>query len=484
MEEANDDINEIEIKDGELLEAANNILSLLEYPQKIDSEEYLFSDDFYVSIIGNLLSDIQPEIKPGKTLNEKAEIMNKLIQTLSQAIEVDLPQIDGAAIVLNHDKVSAKNLLDLISELIKTIIDNNLEEKEEEEEEKNNFSEKKDKYENNEIANNDNYILLSDKNNTNKRQNLNLSESNDLNKNIEIEDDNDNENENENDNEEDSNNKNKNKKNEIIEEINYGEKDSVKSDKNKKKDLSDQKQYDNDIMNNLNVLTNNSTSSNKRNSKEKENEDKLKNSKGKDEIRKNNDEDNMEYSQELHNLSEESSRNNSNRSCFEQLDFQKMMNKLKDMENKVNNSYIRQTYSQNDISRYERNLEDAERNQTNEDEIENEIENNNDNENENENENENNNENENEHSKGNANSLPVDLNNGNMSNNIVNSDNIIYKEEDEKNISGETPIMNVSHITDVNKDENEKESENNLNKYINYNEKENENELNSSKKKK
>ena len=143
MEEANDDTNEIEVKDGELLEAANNILSLLEYPQKIDSEEYLFSDDFYVSIIGNLLSDIQPEIKPGKDPNEKAEIMNKLIQTLSQAIEVDLPQIDGAAIVLNHDKVSAKNLLDLISELIKTIIDNNLEEREEEEEEKNNFSEKK-----------------------------------------------------------------------------------------------------------------------------------------------------------------------------------------------------------------------------------------------------------------------------------------------------------------------------------------------------
>ena len=68
--------------------------------------------------------------------------------TLSQAIEVDLPHINGAAIVLEHDKVSAKNLLDLISELIKTIIDNNLEEKEEEEEAKNNFSDKKNKSEN------------------------------------------------------------------------------------------------------------------------------------------------------------------------------------------------------------------------------------------------------------------------------------------------------------------------------------------------
>ena len=40
-----------------------------------------------------------------------------------------------------------------------------------------------------------------------------------------------------------------------------------------------------------------------------------------------------------------------------------MLDKLKDIENKVDNSYLRQTYSQNDISRYERNLEDAERNQ-------------------------------------------------------------------------------------------------------------------------
>ena len=157
MEEENYS-NEQEIKDGDLLEAANNILSLLDYSKKLENEEDLFLDDFYVSIIGNLLSDIQPEITPGETKEEKAEIMNKLIMTLSQAIEVDLPHINGAAIVLEHDKVSAKNLLDLISELIKTIIDNNLEEKEEEEEEKNNFSDKKNKSENNENINKDKYI--------------------------------------------------------------------------------------------------------------------------------------------------------------------------------------------------------------------------------------------------------------------------------------------------------------------------------------
>ena len=122
-----DDYNEMEIKDGDLLEAANNILSLLDYSQKLENEEDLFLDDFYVSIIGNLLSDIQPEIQPGESREEKAKIMDNLIKTLSKAIEIDLPHINGAAIVLEHDKVSAKNLLDLISDLIKTIIDNNLE---------------------------------------------------------------------------------------------------------------------------------------------------------------------------------------------------------------------------------------------------------------------------------------------------------------------------------------------------------------------
>ena len=219
--------NKIEIKDGELLETANNILSLLDYSQKLENEEELFKDDFYVSIIGNLLSDIQPEISPGETNEEKAEIMNKLLETLSKAIEVDLPHINGAAIILEHDKVSAKNLLDLISELIKTIIDNNLEEGEEEEDEANqkyNNSEHNRKYEDN----NDNNNFIS-----NVRKNLNLSESDELNKNIEIdngEKDEDIEDINEN-----------NKKGEIIEEINYGEPDSLKVDK-KNKNENNEKQ--------------------------------------------------------------------------------------------------------------------------------------------------------------------------------------------------------------------------------------------------
>ena len=213
-----DDYNEMEIKDGDLLEAANNILSLLDYSQKLENEEDLFLDDFYVSIIGNLLSDIQPEIQPGESREEKAKIMDNLIKTLSKAIEIDLPHINGAAIVLEHDKVSAKNLLDLISDLIKTIIDNNLEEGEGEgegeaeapeeidNEKKQNLSD----MENKGVNNRNMYNLSSEKK---EKKNLNLSESNELNKNIEIYND-------END---DNNNENENEKNEIIEEINYGD---------------------------------------------------------------------------------------------------------------------------------------------------------------------------------------------------------------------------------------------------------------------
>ena len=255
---------ESEIKDGDLLNIANNILSLLNYSQKLDNEEDLFLDDFYVSIIGNLLSDNQPEISPGETLQEKAEIMNQLVLSLSQAIEVDLSHINGAGIILNHDKVSAKNLLDVISELIKTIIDNNLEEVQEEKNEENdkNFSESK------------------------KKEEIKISEVS-----------------------------------QVSNVINTGE----NNDDLNKKIKEYQIEENNNELNNENEIEN----------------------------------DNMKQSHEL------SSNNKINSSCFEPLQFQKLMNQMKDKENKENDSYIRQTYPQNDISRHERNREPTEINQEN-----------------------------------------------------------------------------------------------------------------------
>ena len=258
---------ESEIKDGDLLNIANNILSLLNYSQKLDNEEDLFLDDFYVSIIGNLLSDNQPEISPGETLQEKAEIMNQLVLSLSQAIEVDLSHINGAGIILNHDKVSAKNLLDVISELIKTIIDNNLEEVQEEKNEENdkNFSESK------------------------KKEEIKISEVS-----------------------------------QVSNVINTGE----NNDDLNKKIKEYQIEENNNELNNENEIEN----------------------------------DNMKQSHES------SSNNKINSSCFEPLQFQKLMNQMKDKENKENDSYIRQTYSQinqenNNENNYQK--EDAEENDNN-----------------------------------------------------------------------------------------------------------------------
>ena len=312
MEEEQNNSNEEEsqIMEGDLLNLANNILSLLNYSQKLENEEDLFLDDFYVSIIGNLLSEVQPEITPGKDIQEKAQIMDQLVKSLSQAIEVDLPHINGAGIILNHDRVSAKNLLEVISELIKTIIDNNLEEVEEEKNEENekNFSTNKKKSEN---------------------KNINLEESSD-----------------------------KNELNKNIEEY-----------------------YDENINNEIN-----------------ENENEYKISENKEQEL----DDDIQMSQGSNSLK-------INNSCFEPLHFQKMMNQIKDKENKVNNSYMRQTYSQNDISKYERNREDAERNQEE------------------------------------------------YENNIINEQiNNNFKEKSEEiingNNEGEDHIMNVSNISDMNKD--------------------------------
>ena len=44
------------IKEGEVLQIANNILGLLDYSQQIDDEDALFSDECYISILSNLLT--------------------------------------------------------------------------------------------------------------------------------------------------------------------------------------------------------------------------------------------------------------------------------------------------------------------------------------------------------------------------------------------------------------------------------------------
>ena len=122
------------VPEGALLSIANNILSLLEYSSELENEEDLFLDDFYIAIVSNLVSDRKFNIVPGKTKSEKVKSLDALIQFLSQIIEMDFSQISAKGIIEEHDRVSAKCLLELIEELIKALIEQNGEEEQREKE--------------------------------------------------------------------------------------------------------------------------------------------------------------------------------------------------------------------------------------------------------------------------------------------------------------------------------------------------------------
>ena len=117
---------------SDILKIANNILHLLDYSQQLNDEEILFSDEFYISILTNLLTEQNKELISGETPEQKVKSLKKLIQTLSDIIEIDLSQINAEGIIIKHDKESAKSLLELIEELIKTLIKSNSIEAEEE----------------------------------------------------------------------------------------------------------------------------------------------------------------------------------------------------------------------------------------------------------------------------------------------------------------------------------------------------------------
>ena len=118
------------IKEGGILKIANNILHLLDYSQQLEDEEILFSDEFYISILSNLLTEQNADLAPGETPEEKVKSLTKLIQILSEIIEIDLSQISAEGIIMKHDKESAKSFLELIEELIKTLINSNTNEEE------------------------------------------------------------------------------------------------------------------------------------------------------------------------------------------------------------------------------------------------------------------------------------------------------------------------------------------------------------------
>ena len=119
-----DDSNNSE---GYLLELANTILSLFNSSSKIENEEDLFSDEFYISIFSFLVQEGgELDIEPGKTAEEKVQNLKNLLDILSGILEAEPPKIDVKAIIMKHDKKNTKDLLELFFSLIQNIIKANL----------------------------------------------------------------------------------------------------------------------------------------------------------------------------------------------------------------------------------------------------------------------------------------------------------------------------------------------------------------------
>lgn len=113
------------IPNGALLQIANNILDLLEYDSELKDEDDLFSDQFFIVIVSHLVTDDKFAIKPGETEEEQVESLDKLIAFLSNIIDKDLSIISAEGIIIDHDKLSTKRLLELIEELIKALKNEN-----------------------------------------------------------------------------------------------------------------------------------------------------------------------------------------------------------------------------------------------------------------------------------------------------------------------------------------------------------------------
>ena len=415
-----DDHADESIPDGAVLMTANNILNLLEYSEQLTDEEVLFSDEFYISILSNLLTDKKFDIKPGNSPEEKVKSLKKLLKLLGETIEMDLSQISAQGIIMEHDKASAKSFLELLEELIKTLMNANLEDEDESEKNDNKNDDKNDDMnikENNEEIKNESSSEKNDIENKHFAKSNN-SEGNIFggNKNrfnlddIDVENDNDLDNDIKKDENEENDKDNINK---VIfnkeEEIDLNE---LKKAKEKEENLekNNKKSGNNSIKNeNNNYIYNNSSN---------------------EEIRIS--------GESFHRL---------NQSNIEKLQLEKM---FKNLENKNDESYIRKTYSQNDLSSYEKQLEEREE--------ENEHENEEENENENENDNEN--DNEKQKPKSEEKSKKDILSSQEEVENKFDDDalNLNYNLEDKANIS-EAPIMNVSHISEFSHNNKNKDKE-------------------------
>ena len=117
----------------DLINIANAIYSILSQEKEIKSEEELFSDTVYIDIIGTLLPNIQGEISPGETPEEKIENIGLLLSLLNKLLETEL-DIDPKKIIIDKDKESAKTFLEILLEVTTSLLNSGAEFEEEEDE--------------------------------------------------------------------------------------------------------------------------------------------------------------------------------------------------------------------------------------------------------------------------------------------------------------------------------------------------------------
>ena len=142
----------MEIDEDDLLSIPNTIYQILGQEKEIKSEDELYSDEVYLDIISILLPNIDGEITPGKTPEEKIETIGLLLSLLGKLLEADL-DIDPKKIVLEHDKENAKNFLEILLKVTTSLLNSGAELEEEEdefEENKMNISDPRMKFNNDE----------------------------------------------------------------------------------------------------------------------------------------------------------------------------------------------------------------------------------------------------------------------------------------------------------------------------------------------
>ena len=142
----------MELDEDDLLSIPNTIYQILGQEKEIKSEDELYSDEVYLDIISILLPNIDGEITPGKTPEEKIETIGLLLSLLGKLLEADL-DIDPKKIVLEHDKENAKNFLEILLKVTTSLLNSGAELEEEEdefEENKMNISDPRMKFNNDE----------------------------------------------------------------------------------------------------------------------------------------------------------------------------------------------------------------------------------------------------------------------------------------------------------------------------------------------